>query len=222
VARKEPQNRPTAAQLAKSRERIEGYLVQLGHPLRQVAAEFNSTRRHTEKQLRQYLFTEPEKVLRYYSRNRAYRDFFQGSTNVEPKEFTVQLPPRTIRGKIVPQSRVETRKVRVLSGPIKGIEPYAPESGTEEQERLYRQFTASSRQGFELPSLQMSLNWQNYTSRYDIPVSIEDIKDLYAEGEISKRQVGNILTHWHSIYSNMSDDWYDDMVDQFAEYDDAF
>lgn len=217
MAPKKSQKRPTEAQLLKSRLRIGGYLTQLGEPWRKAAKNLGTT----EANLRKYLFQDPSTTIDHFTRNRGFRRMYIASTNVVEKRRKELVGYLTLEGKRVPDYR-ETGplyKARVFQGPIRGVEPYETDAGTDEQDRLYQRIKSSIKLGAPLPSLEMSLSWQNYTSRYDIPTSMEEIKELYAKGELSKRQAASILTHWHNIYSNMSDDWYEDMLDQFAEYD---
>lgn len=216
MAAKQPQKRPTEAQLTKSIKRIGGYVTaRFGDSFKEIANDLGTT----ERALRNYLFGDQAKTLRNFPRTKSSRTLFNISTNITTRTEVEKFGERIIRGRKVPQTRMVERKVRSLSGPVLGVNPYEKGSGSEEQERYYQRITQSIKLQAEVPALQMTLGWQKYTATHNLPTSIEEIKELYADGVISKRQVSSILTHWHSIYSNMSDDWYEDMQDQFAEYD---
>ena len=60
----------------------------------------------------------------------------------------------------------------------------------------------------------MALSWQVYASERNIPTSIEAIKELYSDGELSRRQAVGLLNHWKAIYS-IDDDYFDQTLDDF-------
>ena len=207
MARKEPQKRPSEAQLLKSQKRIAGYIAGSGQPFKKAAADLG----YTAREIKKFFYDDPAKTIANYNRNITTRGLFRLSTNVVEKRVEIKSGPS--KGLLVPQ------KVRAFTGPIKGVTPVSDKEGTEEQQRLYKRFVQSIKLQQETPTLSMSMAWKEYTSGKGLPTSIEEIKEMYANDEISKREVTSILTHWRNIYPTMSDEWYSDMADQFAEYD---
>ncbi len=216
MARKGASKRPSETNLFKSRERIGGYLTALGQPYNKAAKLLGTT----EHELKKFLYGAKDQTLKNFPRNKSARRLYVlGGGNIETTKTYEITGYREIKGRQIPQRQLVEKRRLTFEGPIKGVEPYELESGTEDQDRLYKRYLSSIKLERELPSLAMSQEWAKYTSRYDIPVSIEEIKELYAEQELSKRQVTAILNHWHNIYYDMTDDWYETMADEFAAYD---
>jgi hypothetical protein len=220
AARKEPKKKPSETQLLRSQRRIAGRITrsmtELNQSLKDVAKDFGVS----ERELKKYLYQPRAVTSKNYNRNESFRKLYRRSGNVIEKEVMEKLPDRIIKGRSIPQ-RGKMVKVKVLSfeGDVRGVTPYKRGEGTEDQDRLYNRLLRSIKIESELPALSMSMSWQKYTSERGLPVSIEGIKEMYADGEISKRQVASILTHWHNIYPNMTDDWYSEIEDQFEELD---
>lgn len=202
--RSKPPFRPTEAQLVKSQKRIAKYVTALRQPYNIAARNLEIT----ERALKQFMFGGTKNVLKNYPRSKSTQKLFRASINYFDERV------EDAQGILVP------KRVPRFKGPIAGVEPYVPESGDEDQERKYKRLTQSIRQGYELPRLGMENAWAKYTSARGLPTSIEEIKELYADGEFNTRTATSILSHWHSIYYDMTDDWYEGMVEEFDAYSD--
>lgn len=238
ASKKAAKETPPAARLKKSAEDIASYIVNAGNDFSGTAKKFGVT----PKDLKDYLFGDREKQVKNYWKNAKTRKILAQSIppvqRVRVKEAKEVTSKRTgkkfinyyypYRNRRIGQPTIFGVKVPLLREVEKYvIDPVTKEMGqdivftgdSDEGQRLARSYYHSIATQYETPRLSMQIQWQIYTSSKGLPTSIEEIKEMYADDEIGKRQAMSILKTWRDTYYKMSDDWYEDMVSQFEEYD---
>jgi riboflavin synthase len=202
--------RPTTPQIKKSQRRIAAYLVKFDGTIKDAAKNLGVT----EQQLTKYLWQPVKKTRRAFNISFAYQDLYEKSLGEVRKNKAGKEFRRIVIGGVqIPKAKKRT--IDYNTGEI--VESWSGLSGR--QEREYQVYETAIQLEQITPTLQMKLEWQKYADNKGIPTSIDEIKELYADGEINRRTVNSILSNWRKIYE-VSDDWYEDTIDQFDEYDD--
>jgi len=220
--KKPKQPRPTEAQIFRAQKRIIAYLAKTEKTFNQAAEDAFGV---SPTSLRRFLFQPRQKTRRGYRRSFDAQDIYAAATKTKAVKKTVTVTKGAGRGLIktvtvnVPQGigeiakipRITIRRSITKEGEI--VERVSITGVSDTAARRASIMTHAAMIEAETPAASMNIAWQLYTSRYDIPDTMEGIRAKFDDGEYSARDIRRILNHWAVIYS-IDDDHLESFMDE--------
>lgn len=236
MARKRASKRPSIPSIERSLKTITSFMASENRTFSETAKALGTS----AEKLSKYMFSPRKTVKRAYKSyasiyEQTQKGMFQGFK--VPKITTEIVPiagqPREVtriggyytyeyfkpKDPNMPANAVATKDRDSKGRPILyRTKTYhrAVQIAPEAQRRagLYMQ---SIRSETKLPAVEMTLKWQVYTSRHNIPARMDAIREMYDGGEISRTQAMGFINYWHSVYSDMDYDYFESVWEDWFE-----
>jgi len=173
--------RPSYVSIRARQRRILDYQLSTGKKDKETAKEFGVT----TAQLRKFVESDPKKLRRSYNRSPNTKKLYSEGQEKEVRKM--------VRKEHVPYQRTT---VKVSYPKLASL--------TEEKELEDYYHTASRVEylyAWEVsPSMAKSHQWEIYTSRLDLPISIDSINAMHDRGDIDDAAYDRIISRWRAIY----------------------